>query len=369
MLEQFIGTSSRVLVVANDSYRSTPSSLAFSALNRYLEDIPELKVIIATGLHPRPTRDEMTIILGNDFRWASGSNLCHSDAYDRSQFDSIGAWSHGREILIHKLVGWAERIIVIGSVEPHYFAGFTGGPKSFVPGLSYHTTIEANHILAIDPSCQPAKIEGNPVAESIREAVCMLDCSKIYSIQFVTDPQRNVAGVFAGDLWESYHDAVRCATEVYVRPVQYKCHVVIAISGPPLDRNLYQLQKSFENSRSVVADGGSVIVVSPCKGGIGNDEFFALADEYPDPERILTISPQGYNLGFHKLYRTALHRQTINILVKSELDDAAVRKVYLEPEGDLQRRIDQEIAKFGDDARVIIVKDAGHVVPYVERAA
>lgn len=368
VFERFLGDVSRVLLIANDSYRSTPSSLAVDALQPYLRDIPDLQVVIATGLHRKPTDEEIKHIVGEDFA-KSHSEFVHSDAYDRSQFDTFGEWENGSEILIHKLVSWAERIIAIGSVEPHYFAGFTGGPKSFLPGLSHHSTIEANHALAVDSNCQPAKLVGNPVAESIREAVRRIDCGKVYSIQFVNDSRQNVIGVFTGDLWDSFDKAVQCARDVYMRPIRRKHHVIVAVNCHPLDRNLYQLQKSFENSRSIVEDGGSIIVVSACREGIGNDEFLAIADKYPEPKDILSAKQTTYNLGFHKLYRTALHVRKINILVKSELDDSIVRRVYLDPVHDIQQKIDQAIDKFGEKAGVIIIMDAGHIVPYVDRAA
>jgi hypothetical protein len=110
-------------------------------------------------------------------------------------------------------------------------------------------------------------------------------------------------------------------------------------------------------------------VVSRCAEGVGNDEFFRLADRYPKPSDILSTSPDGFNLGFHKLYRTALHTTRVRILVKSDLDDATVRKVYLEPIDELQEVIDGEIEKVGKDTRVMFIKDAGIVVPYVDRAA
>jgi len=184
--ERFLGDASRVLLVANDSYRSTPSSLALDALQQYLKDIPDLRIVIATGLHRKPSDDEIMNIVGEDFA-ESHSKAIHSDAYDRSQFDTFGEWENGSEILIHKLVSWAEKIVVIGSVEPHYFAGFTGGPKSFLPGLAHYTTIEANHALGSrTQSASRRSSMGNPSSPSRYERQsASLDCSKIYSIQFV----------------------------------------------------------------------------------------------------------------------------------------------------------------------------------------
>jgi nickel-dependent lactate racemase len=361
----FIDGCSRLLLVVNDAYRSTPTHIALDHIRVAIESIPEIRLIVATGLHRKPTHDEMTAILG-DFDLPQSAQF-HSDAYDDSQFFVIGKYGTGEEIRLHKLLDWADRIIVIGSVEPHYFAGYTGGPKSFMPGLAHNSTIRANHGLAVSMECRPCRLDGNPVAESIREAVEKLDKAVILSIQFVVDPHGDVIDVFAGDLWRTFDDAVKVARSVYLRPVSETYQVVVAISSPPLDRNLYQLQKSFENTRAITEDGGTIIAVSQCREGIGNDEFFKLAERYPSEDDILAMTP--VDLGIHKLYRTALHKKSVSICLKSDLDDDVVRKVYLEPVGDLQKAIDAEIEKRNKKCKVIFVKNAGHLVPYVDRAA
>jgi len=361
----FIDGCSRLLLVVNDAYRSTPSHIALDHIKDVIESIPEIRLVVATGLHRRPTGDEMDTILG-DFDLPQSARYC-SDAYDDSQFIVAGKYGAGGEIRFHKLLDWADRIIVIGSVEPHYFAGYTGGPKSFMPGLAHSSTIRANHGLAVSIDCKPCRLDGNPVAESIREAVEKLDMSAILSVQFVIDPHGNVIDVFAGDLWRTFDDAVGVARTVYMQPVSETYQVVVAISSSPLDRNLYQLQKSFENSMTITEDGGTIITVSQCREGIGNDEFFKLAEKFPNEDDILAMTPA--DIGIHKLYRTAFHKKRVSICLKSDLDDDAVRRVYLEPVDDLQKAIDAEVEKRKNNCKVIFVKDAGHLVPYVDRAA
>ena len=363
----FIDGCSRLLLVVNDAYRSTPSYIALNHIRAEIESVPEIRLIVATGLHRKPTDDEMAAILG-DFDLPQSAQF-YSDAYDDSQFFVIGKYGTGEEIRLHKLLDWADRIIVIGSVEPHYFAGYTGGPKSFMPGLAHNSTIRANHGLAVSMECRPCRLEGNPVAESIREAVEKLDTTAILSIQFVADPHGDVIDVFAGDLWRTFDDAVEVAHSVYMQPVSETYPVVVAISSPPLDRNLYQLQKSFENTRTITEDGGAIIAVSQCREGIGNNEFVRLAEKYRGEEDILASTPNGTDNGIHKLYRTALHKKSVGIYLMSDLDDDVVRKVYLEPVEDLQKAIDAEIEKRNKKCKVLFVKDAGHLVPYVDRAA
>lgn len=367
-IEQFLDNCGRLLLVVNDSFRTTPSSIALAAVREFVESARDVRLIVATGLHRKPTDAEVNAITGSGFDLPF-SRLKYSDAYDDSAFDIIGHWKDGDAVRMNKLLGWADRVIVIGSVEPHYFAGYTGGPKSFLPGLSHHETVENNHKLAVDSRCQPCRLDGNPVAESIREAVSLLDTSKIFSIQFVTDPSGAVVDAFAGDLWKTFDEAVSCAGDIYLRPVKSKYGVVVAVNGPPLDRNLYQLQKAWENVRSVVADNGAIIVVSSCHEGVGNEEFFRLTEQYPDPDSILEVKPDRYRLGFHKLYRTAQLKQTVRLMVRSELDDATVKKVYLDPVHDIEKAVSSEVERIGNQCKVLFVKDAGNVVPYVDSAA
>ncbi|MBU1318908.1 MAG: nickel-dependent lactate racemase [candidate division Zixibacteria bacterium] len=367
-LGEFLGDSTRVLVVVNDSYRWTPSHLVLAELSQYLRKISDVRLIVATGLHRKPTDSEIDRILGDGCD-ISRSGIAYSDAYDADQFDCIGKWRSGKDVLVHKLFGWAEKVIVISSVEPHYFAGFSGGPKSFVPGLAHKSTIEANHSLAVSSDCQPCILEGNPFAESLREAVDLLDLSRVYAIQLVLNTHEDVVGVFTGDLWSSFGRAVDCARSVFVEKVDRQYPVVVAVNSPPLDRNLYQMQKVYENTKGLVMDGGSIIVVSKCQEGVGNDEFLNLAAKYPEPQDVLNAKVEGWSLGFHKLYRTALAKKRISIFAKTDVDPEIVRRVYLDPIDDLQSKINEELEKFGKESKVMFILDAGHVVPHVDRAA
>jgi nickel-dependent lactate racemase len=367
-LDGFLEESSRLLIVVNDGYRATPSHIVLSALRDRLSNIDDVRLIVATGLHRKPTEKELSVILGPDFTIPDSSIYC-SDAYDDSLFEVVGTRADGSEVRLHKLLNWADRILTVGSVEPHYFAGFTGGPKSFLPGLAHYQTIASNHNKAVSVDCRPCKIDGNPVSDSMKEAATLLDRSKIFAVQFVIDARAKVVDVFVGDLWDAYAKAVNRSRSTYMVAIQSRATVVISVNAPPLDRNLYQLQKSFENVKSVVADGGTIVVVSGCEEGVGNEEFYKLAGNYASADDLLADQPSREKVGFHKLYRTALHRKTIDILVKTELDDATVRRVFLEPIDDIQKFIDEEVRIEKENCRVLVVMDAGHVVPYVDEAA
>jgi nickel-dependent lactate racemase len=144
-----VSGSFRVLVVINDAFRSTPSHLILNTILPELEQNNQVKIIIATGLHEKPSEDEYKVLIGRHYERYKNS-VYWSDSRDLNSFQTAGKWSDGGDIYLHKLFFWAERVIVIGSVEPHYFAGFTGGIKSIMPGLAYYKTTEYNHQKAID---------------------------------------------------------------------------------------------------------------------------------------------------------------------------------------------------------------------------
>jgi len=367
-LAEFLTGSQRVLIVVNDSFRSTPSHLALRAILPFLGQVPEVKVIIATGLHRTPSEAEIFEIVGEKFP-VDKFEVLWSNARDDDQFVEFGLWQDGSPIRLHRSLQWADKVIVVGSVEPHYFAGFTGGPKSFMPGLAHHTTIEANHRLAVSEACTPGSLVDNPVARSIRDAASFLRRSAVFSIQFVLDSSKRLIDSFVGDLWDSYERAVAAAVRVYMVPIKRRYRLAVAVHSKPLDRNLYQLQKSYENASLAVEDGGTLIVLSACNEGIGNDAFFELAKQYPTPESILKVKPAGYSLGYHKLYRTAQQQKRINIYLKSELQDDIVERVYLKPVHDVENVINSELERFGEDTKVVVINDAGHVVPYLQQAA
>jgi len=195
------------------------------------------------------------------------------------------------------------------------------------------------------------------------------DLSKVFSIQFVLNAKQKPAGVFTGELWGSFAEAIELARDIYVVPLERRYPIVVVVHSEPLDRNLYQLQKAFENTISSVENGGLLVVVSKCSEGIGNREFFELAGKYPDPEGILELECGVHPLGFHKLFRTAQHLKRVRIRLVSDLKAADVRAVYLEPAGDLNALLSEELARLGNEAKVLFINDAGYLVPDVGDSA
>jgi nickel-dependent lactate racemase len=253
----------------------------------------------------------------------------HSESSDFTRF---GELSDGTPIELNSLLEWAETILLVGSVEPHFFAGYTGGVKQLLPGLANRASIEANHRHAVHPGSRSLHLEGNPVAEGLRAAGERF-LPRLLSIQAVAGP----------DDWEVFYgtepatfqracDRARSLTErIWDEPLDG----LVAVVHPPLDRNLYQLQKGFENHLTAVRPGGWILLVSACADGVGNDFFGRLARQFPDRLNLPPWETQRYSLGLHKLYRAARAREHCELFLFSQLPGEVVKSVYLEPVADL----------------------------------
>ena len=350
----------RILVIINDAFRSTPSYLILDEILPKIQENNEIRIIFATGLHECPTGNQKKALIGKHFERHKNS-VFWSDSRDFGSFQSPGKWTDGGGIYLHRHFFWAEKVIIIGSVEPHYFAGFTGGIKSIAPGLCYYKTIEHNHQKAIDLRAQPGVTKGNPIWEELWQTAELIHADKVFSYQMVLDSDRKIIGLFSGNLYESYLKAVELCKKVYIRTIDKPCDLIIAEHSPPLDRNLYQVQKCFENTKDGVRDGGTLLMFSACNEGIGTRAFYDLAEKYPNSDLLLKHKINSYNLGIHKLYRTALLTKRVNLYLISNLAEDVVRRVYLKPVSNPSGFIKELLAN-NPDLQIIVVRDAGHTV-------
>ena len=346
-LETFLSPEHSLLVVLNDATRPSLTSLILQHLHPFLKDRPHTEFIIATGTHRPPTPPELDQIFGGLLSHYRDSIHVH-DARDPEAHTLIGTTSFGTEVRIDTKVMDADRILVIGNIKPHYFAGFAGGRKSLIPGLCDFQTIEQNHSHALSEVSQSMILQGNPVAEDLDAGVRLLKDKPIFSIQTVMDLNHGPAGVFSGDLHSSFFTGTELAREVYSTPVQGKGNIVITANPFPMDINLYQAQHALENTMNAVEDGGIMILVSKCWNGVGNPAFLDLLDRVDSFSEVeQKISQEGYRLGDHKAYRMMRLLERVKVWMVSDLDPELVRRTKMRPFRDLQKAIDEAIVVTG----------------------
>ncbi len=354
----------KISVIINDATRRVPNDKILKIILEFIP-IERLEILIATGSHRPPTENDLKFILG-DLRSEFDGRIFIHDCHDNQSLIHLGITSRGTPIAINKKLAESEAIICINSVEPHFFAGFTGGRKSFIPGLAGFETIVQNHSLAKYEDAKSLNLETNPVHLDLEEAINPIRNKAILSIQLNVNRQGDIADIYCGDLNDSFKSACKSASQMYSVKILNKYDIVFAIGEPPLDINLYQLQKGQEHGAEAVADDGILIVVGACNEGTGSPYFFESAETYPTPESALTskaLNDSGF--GMHKLVKTARRLRKMKIWYVTNLDDNLIRKVYYESKNSLEKALSDALKLKGDSSRIAVLMDACYSVPII----
>lgn len=365
---QFVHESDRLLVLVNDATRPTPTSKVLKELHPFLKDHPDVKFLVATGAHRGPTEDELRYIFG-EFLEEFRNRIRVHDARKDEDMVYLGKSSNGTEMYLNRLVTETKNILVIGSVEPHYFAGYTGGRKSFLPGVAAYKTIEMNHMHALSEEAAPLALEGNPVAEDMEDAMKVLQDLRVFSIQTVLTADHGLYAMIAGDLKMSFDMAVGKANEVFCTPCHKKGNIVLTVAPYPMDIDLYQSQKALENGKLALEKGGIIILVSKCRDGVGDDTFLKLLCCAQTAEDVMQKIAEGYRLGYHKaakMVQIGLHAQMWAV---SNLDAEILTMARLKPHTDLQETFDKAVATIraaGQEPYAVILPQGSLTVPLVK---
>jgi nickel-dependent lactate racemase len=376
-LDQFLaGASSPLLVVINDYTRPTPSADVLRFLRPQLEEWlrghdRQLAFIIATGTHRAALPAEIEHLFGADLSQVhAGRIFCH-DAKDKGQLVHLGRTSRGTEVQVNRLLAEAQSVLLINSVEPHYFAGYTGGRKSLFPGLAGYETVLANHKFSMEAGSETLVLAGNPVHEDLEEAMVIGIAGKqIYSIQLVLDKDHRVGFAAAGSLADTFPRAIEVADRQFVLEIERPYEVVVAVAPRPMDCNLYQTNKAIQSGALAVKEGGVLIVVSECRFGLGeNQTLFDMLVAADSPAQALERAYlEEYTIGMQQATRIASILERAEIWMVSSLKAEDVGAMFMTPLGSVQEAVDAALAKCGEEAQVLFLKEASITVPRIRHA-
>jgi nickel-dependent lactate racemase len=367
-LEEFMKSSKKILILVNDATRPTPTAKILLKMRDKLREHGDVRFMIATGAHRGPTEDEYRYIFGelyDEFK----ENIFVHDARKDEDMEYLGVSGNGTEMYLNKMVNESKNIIVIGSVEPHYFAGYTGGRKAFLPGVASYKTIEMNHKHALSEAAQPLAIKGNPVAEDMEDAMKVLKDLNVFSIQTVLTADHGLYATVAGDLFKSFDIAVERAKEVFCSNCSRKGNIVLTAAPYPMDIDLYQSQKALENGKLALEDGGVIILVSKCRGGVGDDTFLNLLCSANTCEDVMCKIDEGYRLGYHKAAKMAQIGVYAEMWAISDLQDDTIKMAKLQPHMDIQETFNKAIEKVkeqGKEPYAVILPQGSLTVPLLE---
>lgn len=362
-LAQFLEGGKDIVFIVNDGTRPTPTAKVLDALSGRM-DLRSARYIIATGTHRDMTQEEYDNVFGSHYAELKDRIICH-DA-NNSECVYLGDSKNGTPMEVNKIAVDADRLVIITSVEPHYFAGFTGGRKSFLPGVASFRTIEANHKLAMNKEAQSLILDGNPVHEDMMDALGVIKGKKIFSIQMVLDRHQNIYKVASGDLNPAFDKAVGWAKDVFCVLIPEKADMVISVAPYPMDVDLYQSQKALDNGKWALKEGGKILMVSKCREGIGHATFLKQLSSSKDPEQILENLRSEYKLGYHKAAKMAEIATWASIWAVTDLDPEIIRgSNIITPFPSVSDAVSKELEE-NPDARIIVLMDGSVTIPIVK---
>jgi nickel-dependent lactate racemase len=361
--KDFIKDTDDILIIVNDATRPTPTARVMDILLRYIAD-KNLSFLVATGAHRAPTEDELEYIFGPHLKKYRHNIRIH-DSRNIDEMEYIGTSRNGTPMYLNRLALDAHKIVIIGSVEPHYYAGYTGGRKALLPGIAGYETIEKNHRHALKSEAAVVALEGNPVHEDMADARSALKHKEIFSVQVVLNASGRVYAAIGGSLEGSFKKAVKKAGEVFCIRIPCKTEIVVTAAPYPMDIDLYQSHKALEHGKLALKDGGIIILVSKCRAGVGDDVFVELLKRASDPRHVLKKIDGDYKLGFHKAAKIAGLAMRSEIWAATGLDHALLRDIFIKPVESAQAAVDEALKEKGPDAKILFIPHGSVTVPLV----
>ncbi len=362
-LKEFLKDARDVLFIVNDPTRPTPTARIIDMIQ---EDIAGHKVsfIVATGIHRAPTEEEYIQIFSEKY-YRKYKDVIHSHDAKRDEMVYLGTSKNGTEMKVNKRGVDAHKIVIISSVEPHYFAGYTGGRKSFLPGIAAHETIEQNHKLALKQEACALKLKGNPVHEDMIDALSTVK-KEIFTISTVLDKNHRIYAATAGDIYKSMEAAVSKAEEVFCAKIPQKADIVVSVVKFPSDIDLYQAQKGIDNAKYALKDGGILLLVAKCRMGIGEESFVRLLSSANSPKDALDRIEKKFVVGYHKAAKMAEVGLWAKTWAVTDLEPKLLESIFIRPFSSLQAALDEARKEKGQDAKVLVLLDGSLTIPHVE---
>lgn len=346
-LDKLVAAKKTVAIAHTDITRATPNHIIIPVVINELLAMgiqkENIVLINMTGSHRLQTKEELAMMLGKDI--AQNYRCVQHDSFDKSTMTLAGYIDNEKELYINTEFLQADIKICTGFIEPHFFAGFSGGPKAVLPGLCDIASIMRNHNSARidDKNATWGKTNGNPVWENIREGARIVNPDFLINVALNTDEE--ISGVFAGE-WEKTHEkGYEFVRKNAMSAVNNLYDIVITTnSGYPLDMNLYQCVKGMSCAAQIVKDGGTIIMVGECSEGIPeNSPYHNILKMATTPEKLYDIIVQREDTlseQWQVQVQTRIQKRA-KIYLYSELSDEKTYEALLLPCRDIEKLIQQ----------------------------
>ena len=362
-LRELVHPGEKIAIISSDLTRPMPTAKVMPALldELYAAGVrkEDITLVFGIGSHRRQTDEERRRLAG-ERAWAEIACV-DSDPEDCVH---LGTTKVGTPVDITRVVAEADRRICLGNVEYHYFAGYSGGGKAIMPGVSTRAAIQSNHSMMVREEAAAGKLDTNPVRMDIEEAAAL--CGVDFILNVVLGEHKEILRAAAGDPIAAHRVLCAFLDTIYLKQLPREADIVlVSQGGAPKDLNLYQTQKALDNARHAVRQGGVIVLVGSCREGLGERVFEQWMTTSASPEAMVERIGRDFQLGGHKAAAIAMTLAKAKIFLVSEMEDDFVRSIFLTPKHSVQEALNDAFAELGPEASVLVMPHGGSTLPRI----
>jgi nickel-dependent lactate racemase len=368
-LSEIVKPESRIAIVVDDFTRPAPSDLMVPALLDELGKFgvrnENITIIFGCGTHRPCKPEEATRLLGENIvkRIKTISNDCRD-----KEHVFVGTTKRlGTKVQVNKAFAEADVRILTGDIGLHYYAGYGGGRKSVLPGVSSIETIQHNHAHLLEPNSKTGVLEGNPVHEDMIQAARMAKVDFILNV--VTNSKNEIVKAYAGNLEQAFYEGVKLVAEMYKVPIDRRADIVIVSpGGHPMDIDLYQAYKGVDSALEAVKRGGVIVWVAECPEGHGNEVFYNWMVKFKEIKDMEKEIKRNFVMGGHKSYYLLKALQKVKIILVSTLPDYyAVNVFKVKTARAVNDALQEAFGITGSDAKVWVMPHGNLTLPVMSQ--
>lgn len=374
-LRERVHRGQSVAISACDITRPQPRHLMIPAILAELDGVVRLEdvvILVATGTHRANSDAELRRMFGEEI--VDRVRIVNHDARDPGQLAWMGTFGAGVPVWLNREWVQADVRITTGFVEPHFFAGFSGGPKLVAPGLAALETVLVLHDASRigDPRATWGVIHGNPVHDDVRAIAEATGVT--FALDVVLNREQDIVAAFGGDLLPMHAAATALARRIAMRAVEAPFDVVVTTnSGYPLDQNLYQAVKGMSAAYQVVKPGGLIVCAAECRDGFpDHGSYREVLASAASPRALLdTIAARTETVPdqWQVQIQARIQSGSRVVMRTSHLSDADLAQAHLEQTHDISATVAQALAAAGSGARLCVLPEGPQTIPYLADAA
>ena len=367
-LSELASEADKVLVITSDHTRPVPSKITLPILLKEIRKSNphvKIKIVVATGLHRATTNEELINKMGRNI--VEKEDIVIHDCRDNNNLVFKGILPSGGELWLNSLVDWADLLVAEGFIEPHFFAGFSGGRKSILPGIAGERTVLANHCSAFisNVNSRAGNLKNNLINEDM---LCAAKAAKLkFILNVALNSEKEIIGCFCGDAEKAHMEGCKLVSRMSRVDAIPSEIVIVTNGGYPLDQNIYQAVKGLDTASRSVKTNGTIIMLAECEDGHGGDSFYKWFKNAGGPgevvEKIGSVpmedtTPDQWQA--QVLARILVKYRVI--LVTDKCGPELVSDLFMQHAGNLKEALNKAYGLSGPDAKVTVIPDGVSIV-------